>query len=135
MNIIDASTRGKLTVHVVSGRGLKAQDSNGLSDPYCIVKPWGAGKKRTRCVKHTLNPVWDEKIVFTGGLATFCKEPLQLRVFDRDLLTLNDPIGEASLPLHRLGKHDLDSVARITRTLDLSGGGCLLYTSPSPRDS
>ncbi|CAN0374598.1 unnamed protein product, partial [Ectocarpus sp. 13 AM-2016] len=52
-----------LYVKVVQGRGLMASDFNGKSDPYVKLCLTGRLrlKDRTRIIKTTLNPVWDEE--------------------------------------------------------------------------
>ena len=52
---------GLLTVFCRRGTSLLAADSNGLSDPYLIVSALGQ-TRRTRVIKKTLNPQWDESL-------------------------------------------------------------------------
>ncbi|KAI0337278.1 hypothetical protein BDW22DRAFT_969139 [Trametopsis cervina] len=69
-------------------------------DPFVVVS---FGKKvfRTRVIRHSLNPTWDEKLLFHVRRyeTTF---NLQLAVLDWDKLSSNDHIGDASLPLKEL---------------------------------
>ena len=64
--LADAGTIGRLTVHVQSARDLIAADSNGLSDPYVIVKA-GKQTKRSKYIAKTLNPTWNQNLVFNGN--------------------------------------------------------------------
>ena len=57
----DAAAGDNVRVGVVvtleRARGLPAADSNGLSDPYAVLKLNGL-KRRSRVLQGTLNPVW-----------------------------------------------------------------------------
>lgn len=69
-------------------------------DPFVVIS---FGKKvfRTRVVRHSLNPVWDEKLLFhvrrheAGYLAQFA-------VLDWDKVSGNDMVGTCTLPLSEL---------------------------------
>ncbi|KNC49104.1 C2 domain-containing protein [Thecamonas trahens ATCC 50062] len=49
----------KVWIKVVRATSLKAADSNGLSDPYVVVR-LGEAKYKTEKIEDTLNPVWVE---------------------------------------------------------------------------
>ena len=69
-------------------------------DPFVVVS---FGKKvfRTRVVRHSLNPTWDEKLLFhVRRYETSFK--VQLSVLDWDKLSSNDHVGAAYLPLASL---------------------------------
>ena len=51
----------KFTLHIMDARNLRDCDIIGKSDPFCIVKVGGAEIGKTRIVKNSQNPVWDEK--------------------------------------------------------------------------
>jgi phosphatidylserine decarboxylase len=69
-------------------------------DPFVVIS---FGKKvfRTRVIRHSLNPVWDEKLLFhVRRYETSFK--VQLTVLDWDKLSSNDYIGEASFDVSEL---------------------------------
>jgi phosphatidylserine decarboxylase len=69
-------------------------------DPFVVIS---FGKKvfRTRVIRHSLNPVWDEKLLFHVRRyeKTF---RVQLAVLDWDKISSNDPVGQASFDLTQL---------------------------------
>ena len=92
---------GTLGVTVLNATGLKAMDRNGFSDPYVKVSVAGVTKK-TKTMKKTLSPRWDEFMEFPGRLSDLIASPLELRVFDYDTLSRDDPMGAAEISLHEL---------------------------------
>ncbi|KAG8905906.1 hypothetical protein FRB99_007986 [Tulasnella sp. 403] len=69
-------------------------------DPFCVIS---FGKKvfRTRVIRHSLNPVWNEKLLFhVHRLETNFK--VEFRVLDWDKLSGNDQIGNVSFDLPEL---------------------------------
>ncbi|KAL5525526.1 hypothetical protein ACEPAG_6862 [Sanghuangporus baumii] len=72
-------------------------------DPFVVVS---FGKKvfRTRVIRHSLNPVWDEKLFFhVRRYETNYK--LQLSVLDWDKLSSNDHVADAFLNVNELIKN------------------------------
>jgi phosphatidylserine decarboxylase len=66
-------------------------------DPFVVIS---FGKKvfRTRVIRHSLNPVWEEKLLFhvrKGEMSW----PLHFSVLDWDKISGNDFIGSSMLPL------------------------------------
>ncbi|KAJ7173707.1 phosphatidylserine decarboxylase-domain-containing protein [Mycena filopes] len=90
-------------------------------DPFVVIS---FGKKvfRTRVIRHSLNPVWDEKLLFHVRRYEIGYE-VRLTVLDWDKLSSNDYIGEASFNVSELvadapqplplppAKHELTAVA------------------------
>ncbi|XP_061685507.1 double C2-like domains, delta isoform X2 [Syngnathoides biaculeatus] len=97
------------TVH--KAKGLKAMDSNGLADPYVklhlLPGASKANKLRTKTLKNTLNPVWNETLVYHGiTAADMTTKTLRLCVCDMDRLGRNEFIGEARVALKKLREGD-----------------------------
>ncbi|KAJ7767304.1 phosphatidylserine decarboxylase-domain-containing protein [Mycena metata] len=69
-------------------------------DPFVVIS---FGKKvfRTRVIRHSLNPVWDEKLLFHVRRYEIGYE-VRLTVLDWDKLSSNDYIGEASFNVSEL---------------------------------
>ncbi|CAJ1070060.1 rabphilin-3A isoform X2 [Xyrichtys novacula] len=116
----DATTLGSLefsvlyeqeshTLHccVIKAKGLKPMDSNGLADPYVKLHLLpGASKSnklRTKTLKNTLNPVWNETLVYHGISAEeMSRKTLRLSVSDEDKFGHNEFIGETRVALKKL---------------------------------
>ena len=84
-----------LTVSLIDAKDLIPMDSNGLSDPYVILKCEGQ-QFTSKYIPETLNPVWNEDFIFnieTGN------EVLKLIVMDKDTLMPDDFEGEVTISL------------------------------------
>ena len=92
---------GLLTLTLMRAQGLKAADINGYSDPYVIAR-CGEQEKRSRTVRRSLDPKWDEELTFQGRLSTMINSGLLLRIFDHDMLTSDDLIGDVRVSLEEL---------------------------------
>ncbi|PKA51802.1 C2 and GRAM domain-containing protein [Apostasia shenzhenica] len=88
----------KLFVHVIEARCLPAMDLNGLSDPYVRLQ-LGKQRVKTRVVKKSLNPWWDEEFSFRVGDLT---EELTVSVLDEDKYFADDFLGRVKLPLSKI---------------------------------
>ena len=55
--------QGAVLIHLKGAKGLPAADSNGLSDPYAVLK-LGKESKKSMIQYDTLNPMWNEKFEF-----------------------------------------------------------------------
>ncbi|XP_064085021.1 uncharacterized protein LOC135200357 isoform X2 [Macrobrachium nipponense] len=90
---IIASGLGLIELTIIRARDLVAKDLNGFSDPYCVVKVNGEVKYRTRVMKKTLNPEWEETLI------THLPKPpdaLAITLWDHDAFG-RDFLGSVSL--------------------------------------
>lgn len=69
-------------------------------DPF-VVTSLGKRTYRTRVIRHNLNPIYDEKLVFQV-MRHEVNYSLNFSVVDRDKLSGNDFVGSTSLPLETL---------------------------------
>ncbi|XP_072298847.1 double C2-like domain-containing protein alpha [Eucyclogobius newberryi] len=88
-------------------KGLKPMDFNGLADPYVklhlLPGACKANKLKTRTIRNSLNPVWNERLTYTGITAEdLYRKTLRLTVCDEDKLTHNELIGESRVALKRV---------------------------------
>ncbi|CAL4067793.1 unnamed protein product [Meganyctiphanes norvegica] len=85
-----------LTVKIIEAKNLIPMDANGLSDPYVKVKILTDKdknqKKKTKIVKSTLNPTWNETLQFDITSENQNKR-LLIQVWDWDKITQNDFMG------------------------------------------
>ncbi|KAI4889171.1 hypothetical protein NFI96_009759 [Prochilodus magdalenae] len=84
-------TAGRLTLTVIKCRNLKAMDITGYSDPYVKVSLICDGKrlkkKKTTIKKNTLNPTYNEAIIFDIPPENMEQVSLHISVMDYDLGT------------------------------------------------
>ena len=92
-------TKGTLRVHMRFANNLMAADRNGKSDPY--VKVTAGGKTlKTKVIKESLDPEWNQDLDFKGTLNDFVRQGLTLRFMDSDFGVMNDDLlGEMEVPL------------------------------------
>ncbi|XP_061076006.1 synaptotagmin-6-like isoform X1 [Conger conger] len=90
-------TAGRLTLTVIKCRNLKAMDITGYSDPYVKVSLICDGrrlkKKKTTIKKNTLNPTYNEAIIFDIPPENMDQVCLHISVMDYDLVGHNEIIG------------------------------------------
>uniref|UniRef100_A0A915IXP2 C2 domain-containing protein n=1 Tax=Romanomermis culicivorax TaxID=13658 RepID=A0A915IXP2_ROMCU len=95
-----------LSAVIIRAKNLKAMDSNGFSDPYVklhlLPDSSKSTKLRTRTVRRSLNPEWNEQLVYYGVTEDDrLKKTFLLTVLDEDRFG-SDFIGETRVPLKRL---------------------------------
>ncbi|CAH1802389.1 unnamed protein product [Owenia fusiformis] len=105
-SILYDAVNNALKINIARGRGLKAMDSNGLSDPYVKVHllPGAskANKRRTKTIPKTLSPEWNETLVYHGITEDdMSRKALRLAVLDEDAFG-SDFIGETQVQLKKL---------------------------------
>eukprot|EP01006_Ploeotia_vitrea_P022230 TRINITY_DN54634_c0_g1_i1.p1 TRINITY_DN54634_c0_g1~~TRINITY_DN54634_c0_g1_i1.p1 ORF type:complete len:961 (-),score=113.14 TRINITY_DN54634_c0_g1_i1:1382-4264(-) len=93
---------GTLRLVVQKAVDLLKADTFGASDPYVVMKTCGSEYKTTS-KKKTLAPVWNEEFnfsvhldpapQFTTECVYVCNARLHFEVYDRDLLTKDEPMG------------------------------------------
>ncbi|EFA01872.1 synaptotagmin-10 isoform X1 [Tribolium castaneum] len=90
-------TAGRLTITIIKGRSLKAMDITGKSDPYVKVYLLCQGKrikkKKTSVKKNTLNPVYNEALVFDVPAENIEDVSLIVKVIDYDRIGSNELMG------------------------------------------
>ena len=124
---------GVLHVLVHRAEGLRGADLGGRSsDPYVVAKI-GAQELRTRTIKRSLNPDWEQTLEFRGNLGEFLTLNLELSVRDHDEITRDDDLGSLVLPL----RHQLEHADTKELQLDLPSTprarGSYSNTPPSAR--
>ncbi|AQK96770.1 GTPase activating protein 1 [Zea mays] len=100
---------GLLEVRVVRGVDLAIRDLRS-SDPYVVLRIGKAQKVKTRVVKKSINPEWNEKLTLSIEDPAV---PIRLEVFDKDTF-VDDAMGNAELdirPLVEIVKMKLQGVA------------------------
>ncbi|XP_018552594.1 rabphilin-3A [Lates calcarifer] len=148
----DATTLGSLefsllyeqenhTLHccIIKAKGLKPMDSNGLADPYVKLHLLpGASKSnklRTKTLKNTLNPVWNETLIYYGITDDeMSRKTLRLSVSDEDKFGHNEFIGETRVALKKLTFNQkknfnvcLERVIPVKKAVGGSARGMALY--------
>ncbi|KAF8691412.1 hypothetical protein HU200_040551 [Digitaria exilis] len=88
---------GILNVKVIGGTNLAIRDMSS-SDPY-VVLTLGQQKAQTSVIKGNLNPVWNEELKLSVPREY---GPLKLQVFDHDMVSKDDLMGEAEIDLQTM---------------------------------
>ncbi|XP_072125412.1 synaptotagmin-10 isoform X2 [Mobula birostris] len=90
-------TAGRMTLTVIKCRNLKAMDITGFSDPYVKVSLICDGKRlkkrKTTTKKNTLNPVYNEAIIFDIPPESMEQVSLSITIMDYDRVGHNEVIG------------------------------------------
>ena len=111
-----------LFVKVCQAYNLKAVDSNGLSDPYCILKV-NNQKKTTSVVGECLNPLWNEYFVFYLNSLNY--DSLIIDCMDKDKLSKDDLIGSVKVDIKTLIMGKINSLELQLRDKENSKTGSI----------
>ncbi|XP_010338259.2 double C2-like domain-containing protein beta [Saimiri boliviensis] len=92
---------------ITKAKGLKPMDHNGLADPYVklhlLPGASKANKLRTKTLRNTLNPMWNETLTYYGITdEDMIRKTLRISVCDEDKFRHNEFIGETRVPLKKL---------------------------------
>ncbi|XP_076036162.1 synaptotagmin-6-like isoform X3 [Oratosquilla oratoria] len=100
-------TAGRLTVTVIKMRSLTAMDITGSSDPYVKVNVLCHGrrikKRKTSVQRATLNPVYNEALVFDIPNEHIEDVTLLVKAIDYDRVGANELMGVVAIGCHVLG--------------------------------
>ncbi|XP_051123035.1 probable ADP-ribosylation factor GTPase-activating protein AGD11 [Andrographis paniculata] len=88
---------GLIHVTIVRGTNLAVRDMVS-SDPYVILS-LGNQSTKTRVIKNSLNPVWNEKLMLSIPQEI---PPLKLYVYDKDTFSTDDFMGNADIDINPL---------------------------------
>ncbi|KAG7459838.1 hypothetical protein MATL_G00214720 [Megalops atlanticus] len=90
-------TAGRLTATIIKATNLKAMDLTGFSDPYVkaslICEGRRLKKRKTSIKKNTLNPTYNEALVFDIPYENIDSVSLIIAVMDYDCIGHNEVIG------------------------------------------
>ncbi|CAD6931920.1 unnamed protein product [Tilletia laevis] len=117
------NNQGYLTVTILSAKNLRAADRNGKSDPYVKYRLNGKEVGKTKTIKKTLNPEWNEKLEEVTVPSRVAAESI-IEVYDFDQVGAADPLGTAVCNLA-----ELEPFQSVEKTLPLTGSGA--NTEPS----
>ena len=109
-----------LCVKIEEASGFKALDSNGLSDPYCVLQ-LNNQKKSTSIIAECINPRWDEYFMFDLNSLNF--DVLNIDCMDHDKLSKDDLIGNATIEIRSLftGRKNRLNISLYDKNKNISG--------------
>ena len=100
---------GEFDITVISGTGLVPKDTSLFgkksSDPFVVLSVGGRKLGKTKTVKKNLNPEWNESFklnVDAKDAVRLRSSKLVLSIFDYDMLSSPDPMGEVVIPVEQL---------------------------------
>ena len=105
---------GDIRVDLLDASNLKAADRNGKSDPYCVFELNNEKVFKSKILKKTLHPTWNEN--FEVRVPSRTAANFIVKIYDWDIAGDSDFLGQATLDLA-----DLVPFAPVSRNLKLSG--------------
>ena len=113
-------------VGITSAAGLIAADKGGTSDPFAKLKMNGH-EYHTATLHKTINPVWGQEFAWRGKRTTMLADPLHIKVFDDDVFSKDDKLGEINLDLNPL-LDQLDENEKLELDVNLDTQGTVKLT-------
>ncbi|CAH8357618.1 unnamed protein product [Eruca vesicaria subsp. sativa] len=89
-------SHGTLEVVLVSAKGLEESDFLNNMDPYVLLTCRTQEQKSNVASGQGTTPEWNETFIFNVSEGT---TELKAKIFDTDVGTEDDPLGEATIPL------------------------------------
>jgi len=124
---VEALKSGFVRLIVQGGKDLTAMDTNGKSDPYCVIEFNGEKHKTSRHDK-TLHPAWNHSIPLPKGTAPI---DITFNVFDHDAVGSDDFLGTGTLNVEFANlpqKHEIKLEARKGKKDKVSGSISVVIT-------
>jgi len=92
-----------IKIRVAAGRELLGASSEGLSDPFCVLEVPGMRlkKSRTKVIKDSVNPEWDDEFFFDSGVVDAEEDVLRIKVMSdngKDPI----PLGVVEFPFKKV---------------------------------
>ncbi|ESO85946.1 Sytalpha [Lottia gigantea] len=90
-----------LTVHLIQAQDLVPRDCSSTLDPYCRVSllPDRRGDLQSKIQRKTLNPIFEEPLMFELGANKLPSTTLEILVFDYDQFSQDECIGQLHVSL------------------------------------
>ena len=105
---------GILQIDVLEAKGLKSVDTNGLSDPYCIIRLNGNRIFKSKVQKATLNPVFNENL--STPIKSRLRSTLEIELMDWNSLSTHKTLGRTLIRLS-----DIPASEVITKEFQFEG--------------
>ncbi|QPG77061.1 hypothetical protein FOA43_004459 [Brettanomyces nanus] len=124
---------GVLHLKILSGHNLLAADRGNKSDPFVVVELNDTQVYRTKTVKKTVNPVFEDEQC-SVVIPSRTRSELRLRLFDWDMAGDNDKLGDIDVDLTKLAVNQEEIIEFQLDTqgsLKVSAGFKPMYIQPS----
>ncbi|KAJ2998320.1 hypothetical protein HDV02_004634 [Globomyces sp. JEL0801] len=100
IDMSEKTNMGMLVLDIISAKDLPAADSNGFSDPYCIVSLNGKVLHKTKIHKKTLNPEFNER--FEIPIMTKFRSTINIQIMDFNNVQKHEELGHCEIPLAKI---------------------------------